>query len=591
MSDHDVSMTSTAPKLPRRLGRYQNLTLLGQGGMGSVYQALDPALDRGVAIKVMNDRTPDFVSRFHREAKVMARLSHPNVVQIYDFGQDEEGNPYFVMELVSGRSLKTVVEEQGRLEPSFVIDILRQTAAGLGAAHALGIVHRDIKPANLVLTQGGGLKVLDFGIARVEAGSEGGDAALTRPQALLGTPLYMAPEMLQGQAVDGRADIYALGLMAFHLLVGKPPFEAPTVIELMMKHLTMPLPDLTQVAPGTPSGLVQLIRRMTEKDREQRIASCELLLGELSTIEVTTRLAAQAPTPHPVAPVTAPTAAQPATPVPAPLTPAGASVSTPAATTAPAHSAAGTRRRLIAGVLGGVGALVVTLLILSFGSRLGSRPNHRPTQAQGTTTAPPAEHRDPSGSSSSTLPAAAVVPPGQGPKGQVGEKTDNDRAGVAPLPLGQHGPLRLAVLQFKNLGGDRDLDFLTEGIGDTVLTALGTLRGRVRLIERGQVEQAIQEIDFGQTKYVDKTTAVTLGKLTGAEVAVLGGYQRSEGLIRVSARLIRTDTGDVLDTLLVTRPAKALFDVQDEVAAELKRRLLALISPAAKEPRSSGLPF
>jgi serine/threonine-protein kinase len=570
MSDHDVSMTAASPKLPRRLGRYENLTLLGQGGMGSVYQALDPALDRRVAIKVMKDRTPDFVSRFHREAKVMARLSHPNVVQIYDFGQDEEGNPYFVMELVSGRSLKDVVEAQGRLEPSFVIDILRQTAAGLGAAHALGIVHRDIKPANLVLTQGGGsngggLKVLDFGIARVEAGAEGGDAALTRPQALLGTPLYMAPEMLQGQAVDGRADIYALGLMAFHLLAGKPPFEAATVIELMMKHLNMPLPDLTQVAPETPPGLVQLIRRMTEKDREQRIASCEQLLAELSTIQVTTQLAAQAATPIPAAPVTAPTGAQAATPVLAPVTPAGALVSEPVA---PVPVAGGTRRRLLAGVLGGVGALVITLLILSIGSRL----SRRPTQAQGPA-GPPAERRDPP---ASPVPAAALVAPTKG------EKNNQEQGAAAPLPLGQHGPLRLAVLQFKNLGGDRDLDFLTEGIGDTVLTALGTLQGRIRLIERGQIEQAVQEIDFGQTKYVDKTTAVTLGKLTGAEVAVLGGYQRSEGLIRVSARLIRTDTGDVLDTLLVTRPAKALFDVQDQVAAELKRRLLALLSSSGK---------
>jgi TolB-like protein/predicted Ser/Thr protein kinase len=571
MPDHDVSMTAPAPKLLRRLGRYQNLSLLGQGGMGSVYQALDPVLDRRVAIKVMNDRTPDFVSRFHREAKVMARLSHPNVVQIYDFDQDEEGNPYFVMELVSGRSLKTVVEEQGRLEPSFVIDILRQAAAGLGAAHALGIVHRDIKPANLVLTHGGGLKVLDFGIARVEASTEGGDPALTRPQALLGTPLYMAPEMLQGQAVDGRADIYALGLMAFHLLAGKPPFEAPTVVELMMKHLNTPLPDLTQVAPGTPPGLVQLIRRMTEKDREQRTAHCEVLLGELATIEVTTKLAAQAPTPIPAAPVTAPTAPQPAMPALAQsLPPAEAPASAPVATPGSGHDAGGARRRLIAGVLGGLGALVATLLILSLGSRL----HRRPTQGQGITTAPPAGRPDPSVSSqpSSSLAPAALVPP------EKGEKADKDRVTAAPLPLGQQGPLRLAVLQFKNLGGDRDLDFLTEGIGDTVLTALGTLHGRIRLIERGQIEQAIQEIDFGQTKYVDKTTAVTLGKLTGAELAVLGGYQRSEGLIRVSARLIRTDTGDVLDTLLVTRPAKALFDVQDEVAAELKRRLLTLIS-------------
>jgi TolB-like protein len=322
----------------------------------------------------------------------------------------------------------------------------------------------------------------------------------------------------------------------------------------------MPLPDLVQAAPGTPPGLVQLIRRMTEKDREQRIAHCEALLGELGTIEITAKLAAQAPPPT-VSPGATP--APGSTPVLGHASmPAVAEGPVPAAVPIPVPAADGARRRLVAGLLGGVGALVVTLLILT----LASRWQRRPTQGPGKKASPPAERRDPTtpGPTAPTPAPAALIP------------------AAAPAPLGQHGPLRLAVMQFKNIGNDRDLDFLTEGIGDTVLTALGTMQGRIRLIERGQIEQALQEIDFGQTKYVDKTTAVTLGKLTGAELAVLGSYQRSEGLIRVSARLIRTDTGDVLDTLLVTRPAKALFDVQDEVAAELKRRLLGLIASGGK---------
>ena len=157
---------------PKQLGRYTELTLLGQGGMGAVYRAFDPSLQRTVAIKVMLGQNPEFLARFEREARAVAKLSHPNVVQVYDFGRDEQNNPYFVMELLPGRSLDSLLKEKGPLPALKVVDVLRQAAEGLQAAHAVGIVHRDIKPHNLMLDDQGNVKLVDFGIARDMASTE-----------------------------------------------------------------------------------------------------------------------------------------------------------------------------------------------------------------------------------------------------------------------------------------------------------------------------------------------------------------------------------------------------------------------------------
>lgn len=500
-------------QVPTTLGRYQNLQILGQGGMGVVYRAYDPTLDREVAIKVMADRSPEFVARFQREARAMARLSHPRIAQVYDFGQDEAGNPYFVMELVVGQPLDQLLAQRGQLRPEMVARVLLQAAEGLSAAHAAGIVHRDIKPANLILDQAGDLKVVDFGIARIEEGPN----PLTRPQALIGTPHYMAPEVLSGEIVDGRADIYALGLCGYHLLTGQPPFSAPSAVALAMKHLSEPLPDLSALAPDTPSDLRRLIGHMAEKRRDARIGSCEEVIRALRA-------------------VLAGLSTQPARP--------GALGGRPA------------RRRLfLAGALGGgVIALMAGTMVLW---RL---PRHG--QGNG------------GGGGVGTVDGGAGADLKAGVDLSLGLALGPRRA---PGPLVQPGaPLRVAVLKFKNLGEDRELAFLTEGISETVVTALGGQQ-RLKLLERNQVDQAIKEIDFDQTKYVDRDTAAVLGRISGAEVAVQGGYQRAGGLIRVTARLVRIETGEILDTLVVTRPATKLFDVQDLVAAELKQRLLRLL--------------
>src|SRR5262245_32169494 len=212
-----------------RIGRYVDCRMLGHGGMGAVYRARDPELDRAVAIKVMLEASEDFIARFRREAQSIARLAHPNIVQIYDFGVDDENNPYFVMELIDGTPLDKVVRERGRLAPLEVIRLARQAAEGLDAAHRAGIVHRDVKPSNLIVDRRGTVKLVDFGIARVTDAA----AQLTGAMALMGTPSYMAPEQAKGLPVDHRADVYALGLTIYELLAGKPPFSAADPIALV----------------------------------------------------------------------------------------------------------------------------------------------------------------------------------------------------------------------------------------------------------------------------------------------------------------------------------------------------------------------
>src|SRR6185312_3912064 len=262
------------------IGRYVDLQLLGQGGMGAVYRGRDPELDRPVAIKVMLHATPDFVQRFRREAQSIARLAHANIVQVYDFGVDGEGNPYFVMELIDGTPLDEIVRTRGKMAPLDVVRLAKQAAAGLAAAHRAGIVHRDVKPSNLIVDGRGHLKLVDFGIARMESGAQ-----LTNAAALMGTPGYMAPEQAAGKKVDARADIYALGMTMFEMCAGGPAFTADDPIALVVMNMQQPLPDLRQHAPGVPEELAALIEMMAQKDPDARLQSCDAVVAALEDIE------------------------------------------------------------------------------------------------------------------------------------------------------------------------------------------------------------------------------------------------------------------------------------------------------------------
>lgn len=207
--------------------RYRIIRLLGGGGMGAVYEGLDTRLDRKVAIKILpveTGRSMDALAHFEREAKAMAALDHPNIVHIHDYGSTADGHPYFVMEFIEGMDLHHL-RHSGNLDLPGALELISQVCSALHYAHSRGIIHRDIKPANIMVTCEGGAKVADFGLAKV-LGTETHpryDSTLTRSGAAMGTPDYMAPEQLEGQPVDHRADIYSLGVMLYALLTGSPP--------------------------------------------------------------------------------------------------------------------------------------------------------------------------------------------------------------------------------------------------------------------------------------------------------------------------------------------------------------------------------
>ena len=230
--------------------RYAIIKKLGEGGMGAVYLGEHVKMGRKSAIKVMNPSMaadPDAISRFNREASNASRISHPNVCQIYDFGETPDGVIYLAMEFIEGAALTDIIEREGALPPVRATKILRQAADALGAAHDLGIVHRDLKPDNIMIVQGRDgsdiVKVVDFGIAKAVAGDEAGQK-VTKTGLVVGTPEYMSPEQLSGDKLDGRSDIYSLALVFYRMLTGVLPFQADSAQETMIKRLTddpMPL--------------------------------------------------------------------------------------------------------------------------------------------------------------------------------------------------------------------------------------------------------------------------------------------------------------------------------------------------------------
>jgi hypothetical protein len=253
-------------------GDYRVLELLGRGGMASVFKAERRgelvALKRPLAA-FLGD--PEFLERFSREAEIGRTLNHPNIVRILERGE-HEGVPYFTMELVPGETLREVVL-RGPADPRQAAAIVAQVAEALDFAHSKGVVHRDLKPSNVMLPPGGGVRVMDFGIARARR-FEG----ITATAAFLGTPDYLAPEMIEGQGSDARSDLYALGVVLFELLAGRRPFVADTPYAVLRQHCTQPPPVLASLRPEVPGELSALVERLLEKDPERRPASAEELV-------------------------------------------------------------------------------------------------------------------------------------------------------------------------------------------------------------------------------------------------------------------------------------------------------------------------
>jgi eukaryotic-like serine/threonine-protein kinase len=261
-------------------GEYRIIERIGVGGMGSVYKAEQPSMNRLVAIKVLHPRfasREDLVSRFRREARAMSQLSHPNTARVYKFGQLSDGAAYFVMDYMEGKNLAHVVRSEGAIEVERAINIMIQVCGALDEAHRAGIIHRDLKPENIFLTQQGGTsdfpKVLDFGLAKVSEKQMGrGSMMLTQQGMVFGTPEFMSPEQTQGETLDRRSDIYSLGLILYELLTGKLPFDAEKPIEIMRAHVNDPAIPLNQRVPGKrfAPDLERAIAKALEKNRSDR---------------------------------------------------------------------------------------------------------------------------------------------------------------------------------------------------------------------------------------------------------------------------------------------------------------------------------
>lgn len=281
------TMSETLPKgtpagevnHPRHLGAYRVESLLGEGGMGRVYRALDEALNRPVAVKTLLPTLaadPEFVARFKREAQSAAALNHPNITQIYTIGQ-EGAIPFFAMELIRGRSLDAVVKQQGALDPQLAASYILQAADGLRQAARKNLIHRDIKPSNLMLTEEGVVKITDFGLAKVARS----DTQLTATGEVLGSPGYISPEQAQGGTLDVRSDIYSLGATFYHLVVGKTPFAATTAVAMIIKHMNEPLRPPCAVNPAIPFKLSAAIQKMMAKRPQDRFQDYDTLIAEL----------------------------------------------------------------------------------------------------------------------------------------------------------------------------------------------------------------------------------------------------------------------------------------------------------------------
>lgn len=272
-----------------KLGKYRLIRQVGSGGMGAVYEAEHMMLNRPCAIKLILPKWsihPHLLARFQREVQVLAGISHPNIVQIHDFGFTNDGIFYFVMEFLEGQNLEESVLEHGPLSPGKVVDLLSNVVSALNVIHQGGIVHRDVKPSNIFLAksiEGESAKLLDFGLVKSVSGLET-DQQLTQDGSIIGTPAYMSPEQASGTDVDHRTDLYSLGAVAYFALTGKRIFERPTAVETLTAHINSKPPRVQDTVSPMPAQLQEVLFRCLAKDPESRFQSATELSEALRSL-------------------------------------------------------------------------------------------------------------------------------------------------------------------------------------------------------------------------------------------------------------------------------------------------------------------
>ena len=267
--------------------KYRLVRLIGEGGMGEVYEAEHTLIDRRVAVKVMHSEftsSEEVVNRFFREAQAAGSIGHPNIIEIFDVGQEEDGTAFIVMELLKGHSLSSELKQGGAVAPARAVSIILQVLSALAASHEKGIIHRDLKPDNVFLAIDNRgrpeVKLLDFGIAKMQSEAEG-DTGLTKTGTVLGTPNYMSPEAARGKGIDGRIDIWAAGVMLYEMLSGRLPFRGSSYNAVLSDILLETPPSVAKLAPHLSPALVQVVEKAMEKDRDQRYLTVAAMIADL----------------------------------------------------------------------------------------------------------------------------------------------------------------------------------------------------------------------------------------------------------------------------------------------------------------------
>lgn len=352
-------------------GRYEIRELQGQGGMSAVYKAMDENLNRIVAVKLIHphlSEDAEFVRRFEEEAKAVAQLRHPNIVQVYDF--DHEGDVYYIVfEFVPGETLQarlTRLHDAGRrMEMERVLSIGAGIADALDYAHSRGLIHRDVKPANVMLNVNNEPVLMDFGIVKIVGGTQH-----TATGAVMGTARYMSPEQIRGERIDERTDLYSLGVILFEMAGGRAPFEADSTMTVLMMHVNDPVPDLRQLRPDVPPALVNLINNALAKDRDERFKMAADMAAKLRAIDPHAPAASERtiiePPPEKIEPEKAVPATRDRGAATAPPASAAGGTPAPVGPPPPQKAAPPADRRRLA-LIGGIAALLILVCIIGAG--------------------------------------------------------------------------------------------------------------------------------------------------------------------------------------------------------------------------------